>query len=263
MSEKSGTVTTTTENGIARVVLDNPARHNAVTLAMWNRLAELAASLDADESVRCVILCGAGDRAFSAGADIGEFELHRRDGDNTVAYDRASTGSMVALAGMRKPTIAMISGFCIGGGLGIALACDLRIAAEGSQLGIPAARLGLAYEIELLHRLRHVAGPSAAKLLLFTAARLDAQEARRFGIIDRIVTPGKLEQETLRLAETISANAPLTIAAAKYAIDLPAAPTAAEREEAARRLRACFDSEDYREGKRAFAEKRVPHFKGR
>lgn len=263
MNDSSGTVSLTRESGIARITLDNPTRHNAMTLAMWNRLSALAAELDADDTIRCVIVTGAGGRAFSAGADIGEFGEHRRDSANTAAYDRASTGAMQALAAIRKPTLAMISGYCIGGGMGLALACDLRIAAEGSQFGIPAARLGLAYDIVLLHRLTRIAGPSTAKQLLFSAARLDAHEARERGLVDRLVPADELEQETMALARTIAANAPLTIAAAKYAIDMPEAAGPEHWQEAERRLRACFDSEDYQEGKRAFAEKRAPRFKGK
>lgn len=263
MTDPIGTVTVSIDSGIGRITLNHPARHNAMSLAMWNRLSGIVGDLDTDDAVRAVIVTGAGNRAFSAGADIGEFEQHRRDSAGTEAYDRASTGAMQALAAMRKPTIAMISGYCIGGGLGLALACDLRVAAEGALFGIPAARLGLAYDVALLHRLRHIAGTSAAKILLFTAARLDAGEALRLGIIDRLVAPDQLEAETHRITATIAANAPLTIAAAKYAIDLPAAPTAAEQAEAERMLRACFDSEDYQEGKRAFTEKRAPAFKGR
>jgi enoyl-CoA hydratase/carnithine racemase len=249
---------------IASVLIDNPSRRNALDLAMWTAIPPLFLRLQAEPGVRVVILRGAGDLAFASGADISEFETVRATAAGGKAYEAANEAAFRAVAQCALPVIAMIRGFCLGGGLGLAVSCDLRVAEEASVFGIPAARLGVGYPPTAMAYVVAAVGPMAAKDLFFTGRRLDAQEAFRLGLLTRVLPPDQFESETLGLARAIAENAPLTIRAAKRAIDavagLPGSPSA---DELAGLAGACFDSDDYREGRSAFLEKRKPAFQGR
>ena len=263
-NELAGRVTGSTEGPIGWVTFDNPKKHNAMSYEMWCDLADVMTAHGADPAIRVVVLRGAGDHAFISGADISQFGERRASNAANIDYSAAAGTAFDAVRNAEKPTVAMIRGYCIGGGLAVALCCDLRIAAAGSQFAIPAARLGLGYAFESVRRLTEIVGPAFAKEILFAARRYDADEALAMGIVNRVLPSEALDDETRNLAEAIAGNAPLTVAAAKRAVD------AVLRDPAERNLDAvqasierCFDSEDFAEGRRAFAEKRKPQFKGR
>jgi enoyl-CoA hydratase/carnithine racemase len=251
------------EGGIAYLVLDNPARLNALTSVMWAAVPRLLAEAEADETVRVIVLKGAGGKAFSAGADISEFES-ARTGDAVKAYDALNHAAFEALLGAAKPTIAMIEGFCLGGGLGIAACCDLRMANDAASFAIPAAKLGLGYHPRWVRTLLTLAPPASVKEMLFTGRRFSAAEALNMGLVNRVHPASDLGAETRSLAQTIAGNAPMTIRAAKAAIDeLTAKPETADIGRLENLVKQCFESADYAEGRKAFAEKRKPDFNGR
>jgi enoyl-CoA hydratase/carnithine racemase len=252
------------EGAVGHIVFNNPAKLNAVSLDMWDAFVGLLKDYEKDPEVRCVVVSGAGGKAFVSGADISEFDQHRASAEQKQAYGATTARGNRALRRLEKPLIAMIQGFCIGGGLAIALNADVRIATPESTFGIPAAKLGLGYEFAGLATLARLVGPSVARDILFSGRLLPAEEALRVGLINRIVAADELEQAVRDYAGLIAANAPLTVRAAKAAL------REWERDPADRDLagvealvNACFDSEDYKEGRRAFAEKRRPVFEGR
>ena len=252
------------EGAIGWMIFNNPARRNALSIEMWRAVAEIIDSYRADDEVRVVVMAGAGDKAFVSGADISEFEKHRASAAAEEAYNRISAAAQGALGTLDKPLVAMIRGFCIGGGLAVALAADIRIASVDSVFAIPAARLGLGYGFEGLRKLTNLVGPAMAKEILFTARRFTAEEALRIGLVNRLVPGAALEETVRELAGIIAENAPLTIRAAKAAVG-EALKDPGDRDIASieRMVRECFDSEDYAEGRRAFMDKRRPAFKGR
>jgi enoyl-CoA hydratase/carnithine racemase len=256
-------LTLSTTAGVATVTIDNAARMNALTAAMWGELPGLVAAAVADPTVRVIVLRGAGTRAFSAGADISEFATARA-GAAVHSYDALNHAAFEALTGCPKPTIAMIHGFCMGGGLGLALACDLRIADRAARFALPPAKLGLGYNPRWIGPLLRAVSPSDAKLLLFTARRLSADEALALRLVTSLADTDDLEVATMALASDIAANAPLTIRAAKAAVDALSAPAGSTPDLAAldAMVAACFTSADYAEGCRAFVEKRPPVFTG-
>jgi enoyl-CoA hydratase/carnithine racemase len=213
--------------------------------------------------VRVLVVRGAGDGPFASGADIAEFETVRADSAGGRAYEADNEAAFEALARLPQPTIAMIRGFCLGGGFGLALACDLRIAGADAVFGIPAGRLGVGYPPGAMRMVVAAVGASAAKDLFFTARRIGAVEARALGLLQRVVPDAELEGNALALAQTIAANAPLTIQAAKVAIDHTAGLSHRHSPDPAALADACFDSADYREGRAAFLAKRSPFFTGR
>jgi len=248
---------------IAWIIADNPARMNALTATMWKALPGLIADAERDDAIRVIVLRGGGERAFSTGADISEFES-ARTGEKAAEYDKLNHDAFTALSGCAKPTITMIHGFCLGGGLGLALSTDIRLADENAEFAIPAAKLGLGYNARWVRPLLAAVPPSRAKEMLFTGRRFKVAEAADMGLVNRVVQADKLQQITRALAQEIAANAPLTVRAAKRAIDEiirhPETPNMAALDAA---IAACFDSNDYVEGRRAFLEKRKPRFQGR
>jgi enoyl-CoA hydratase/carnithine racemase len=249
---------------IAVVTFNNPAKRNALSAEIRAALPGVLAELDADTGVRVLIVTGAGDKAFASGADISEFGEQRTAPEARAQYDRGQAAIASAWAGLSKPVIAMIRGFCMGGGLLTALQADIRIASDDSQFGIPAARLGLGYAFGGVTTLMSLVGPAYAAEILLSARRFSAAEALRMGLVNRVVPAADLREEVMTLAVSIAGNAPLTVAAAKAAIRTALRPP--EVRDMARveaMIEACFQSADYREGQLAFAEKRPPAFIGR
>jgi enoyl-CoA hydratase/carnithine racemase len=251
------------EGGIGWIVFNNPERHNAVSLEMWQAVETILDDYAKDAAVRVVVLTGAGGKSFVSGADISKFEDERAK-ETAVQHYNATTDRIYAkLHDFEKPTIAMIRGYCIGGGLGLAVACDLRISSENSTFALPAAKLSLGYRYHALKRLADVVGSAFTKEILFTARQFNTAEATAMGLVNRVLPDAEVEDYVRRYAETIAANAPLTISAAKFAIQqIFRDPAERDLEECTRRVNACFASGDYVEGRKAFMEKRKPKFSG-
>ena len=250
---------------IGWITFNQPEKRNAVSQEMWQAMPEYVADLAADPAIRVVILRGAGETAFVAGADISQFKDRRRNAADEEEYRRISGAGGESLARLGKPLVAMIHGFCIGGGVSIAITCDLRIAADDARFGIPAARLGLGYHYKGMERLMSLIGPAYTKELFFTA-RTDftAQDALRMGLVNQVVPKADLERFTRDYALTMSRNAPLTQRSAKASVEQLLKPQA-QRDYALldKLIKDCFDSQDYQEGVKAFSEKRRPQFQGR
>lgn len=247
---------------VATLVIDQPARLNAMSLAMWRALPDLIARAAADPAIRAIALTGAGDKAFCAGADIARFGEERSGAQAVAAYDAAVEAAETALAEAAKPTVARINGLCYGGGLGLAMACDLRLTQVEARFRLPAARLGIGYGFAGVARLARRLGFSASAEILFTAAAFDAQEAMRLGIVSRVWSAEEFAAQASEYLAIIGANAPLSLIAAKRALielEKPVANVAA----AQAAIAACYESEDYAEGRLAFAQRREPQFRGR
>ncbi len=252
------------KDGVGLITFNQPEKRNAMSVGMWDGLVQILDIFERDDAIRVVVLTGAGDMAFVSGADISQFEQQRGDANAQAQYDRLTSAGRARLAGFSKPTIARIRGYCLGGGLGIAMQCDLRIAAIDSAFGIPAARLGIAYGVDMVSRLVSLVGPANARMLLYSGQRIDAGEAQRIGLVNRAVANEELSNVVAELARVIADNAPLSVRAMKLAV------TEAVKDESQRdsvivetAIADCFNSEDYREGRAAFMEKRAPRFLGR
>lgn len=259
-----GKILMTIDGRVGIITFNNPDKRNAMSLDMWVGLGQALVALRDEAGIGVVVLTGAGDKAFVSGADISQFEQSRHNAAASEEYAQKSAAQRALLATYPKPTIACIRGFCLGGGLQIAMLADIRFAARDSQFGIPAAKLGIAYGHDGLRNLVSLVGPSQARLLLYTGARIDAPEALRIGLIDRMMTTEDLLPATLDTARTIAGNAPLAVRAAKITIAEVLKDESRRDMAAIKQIGdACMDSEDFREGRRAFMEKRKPAFKGR
>lgn len=262
MSE-SPTILFETSDNLARLTLANPARRNAMSYGMWSAIPELIARCEADPGIRAIVLKGSGEH-FCAGADISEFGDKRSDEAGAKAYENAVKAANAALLNAAKPTIALIRGTCYGGGVGLALACDIRLAREDARFRVPAARLGLGYAFDNLQLVVARIGFAAAADLLFSARAFDAAQAERDGIVRRVFASSEFERQSDEYLQQIAGNAPLTLVAAKTAlVQLMKSESARDLDAVAQAVARCFASQDYAEGRKAFAERREPVFRGR
>ena len=251
------------EAGVGIVTFNNPERHNAVSLEMWEATKDILDGFAADNDIRVVVLTGAGGKAFVSGADISKFESERANLEASRAYAKKSDAAYASIAEFPKPTIAMIRGYCIGGGLGLATCCDLRIATDNSRFAVPAAKLGLGYGYTGLKRLVDIVGPAFAKEIFYTARQFDAQEALAMGLVNRLVPSAELETYVKGVTDLISANAPLTIKAVKFTVgEILKDESKRNVGRTVELVEQCFASRDYNEGRSAFMEKRKPVFTG-
>lgn len=263
LSFAEGKILARKEGGVGTVVFNQPEKRNAMSIAMWDGMAEALDLFEADPAIRCVVLEGAGGKAFVSGADISQFEKNRSDAEAQKHYNEKTSHGRKRLLEFSKPVIAKIQGFCMGGGLGIAMSCDMRIAGTGSEFGIPAAKLGIAYGFDMVSNLVALVGPAHAHFILMTGGRLPAEEAERMGLINKLHPAEALDAEVAKITSTIAVNAPLSLIANKRTVRAVLSDVS-KRDMAAIEAAqsACFDSADYREGRRAFMEKRKPVFTG-
>ena len=251
------------EGRVGYVIFDNPERHNAVSLEMWAAAGKMLEDFRNDNNITVVVVTGAGGKAFVSGADISRFEKERSNEEAVARYNATVEKSCAAFHEFPKPTIAMIRGYCIGGGVGLATCCDIRICTEGAKFAVPAAKLGLGYGYLGLKRLVDVVGPSFAMEIFYTARQFSAAEALVMGLVNRVVPDGELESYVKTYADTIGENAPLTIRAVKATImEIRKDESKRDVKRSQTLVEACFKSRDYEEGRKAFMEKRKPVFTG-
>jgi enoyl-CoA hydratase len=250
------------DGAVGWLIFNNPERRNAVSVDMWEAIPKVMGQYEADPGIRAVVLAGAGDKAFVSGADISQFEKQRSAAEAVQYYEEIAEQAQASIQNCDKPVIAMIRGYCLGGGLNIAVLCDLRIAADDARFGIPAAKMGLGYRASSMKNLVDTVGGPYAREIMLTARQFTAAEAKEMGLVHKVVAVPELEKTVSEYTEMLAGNAPLTMRSAKRIIrevlktDYDAAKCKAWVKE-------CFESEDYKEGKKAFAEKRKPVFKGR
>jgi enoyl-CoA hydratase/carnithine racemase len=262
----SGTerVKTWVDGSVLHVRFNNPAKHNALSLDMWEAIPALLGGAAKDDAVRMVVFSGEGGKSFISGADITQFDDLRAQKEAVKKYEVVAEEALQGIYNFEKPTLAAIRGYCIGGGLNVAISCDLRIASSDSTFSVPATRLGLGYRFSAMKNLTDLVGPGAAKDIFFTARRLDAQEALRIGLVNRVAEPGNMDALLEEYTKPITTGAPLTIKAGKRIIREVLKPDADIDMEMCRRLILdCFESDDYAEGRKAFMEKRKPVFRGK
>jgi enoyl-CoA hydratase/carnithine racemase len=252
------------EEGIGLITFNQPEKRNAMSVGMWAGLEQILDAFERDDTIRVVVLTGAGQKAFVGGADLGELAGDRADAAAALAHERRTAAGRARLAAFAKPTIARLRGSCLGEGLGIAMQCDLRIAGFDSQYGLPAVRMGMGYGFDMIERLVALIGPAHAAMLLLSGTPIDAAEAARIGLVNCAVQDEDLSEIVVELARTVADGAPLVLAAMKVGLR-EALKDAAGRDVAAieAAMAACFDSADYREGCAAVREKREPRFIGR
>jgi enoyl-CoA hydratase/carnithine racemase len=257
-------VKTWLEGAALHIRFNNPARHNALSLDMWEAVPPLLARAEGDDNVRVVVFSGEGGKAFVSGADISQFEDMRAAKEAVKKYEQIAEAALQGIHDFAKPTIACIRGYCIGGGLNVAISCDLRIASSDSQFSIPATRLGLGYRFSAMQNLVNLVGPGVAKDIFFTGRRIKADEALRVGLVNRVADAAELDGVLAEYVDAISTGAPLTIKAGKRIIgEVLKTDTDIDMEMCRGLILDCFESEDYIEGRRAFMEKRKPVFKGK
>ena len=249
---------------VGLMTFNNPERHNAVSLEMWEAADRVLADFLKDDSVRVIVVTGAGGKAFVSGADISKFESERASEEAVKRYNAAVDRMYTTIYNLPKPTIAMIRGYCVGGGLGLAISCDIRVCSDRSRFALPAAKLGLGYGHSGLERFVNVVGPAVTKEIFYTARQYAAAEALQMGMVSRVLPDAEVEPYVMEMAETIAANAPLTVKAVKEIVqELAKAPDERDLAKCEALVRDCFASRDYIEGRRAFMEKRKPAFAGR
>ncbi len=252
------------EGAVGHMIFNNPDKRNAVSLEMWEAAERILADFEADPEIRVVVLSGAGGKAFVSGADISEFEKSRGTEEAQKHYNARTRAVYARIEAFPKPTVAMIEGYCIGGGLNLACCCDIRVASDKASFGMPAAKLALGYPFEAIRRLIDAVGAGNARFLMYTARRIDAEEALRMGLVQEMVPSARLEAAVEEVAREIGSNAPLTIRAMKFiSTQVLADPEARDLQACEDMVAACFASADYKEGRRAFMEKRKPQFEGR
>ena len=252
------------EGPTLHIRFNNPARHNALSVDMWQAVPPLLRQAEQDEAIRLVVFSGAGDKSFVSGADISQFEDMRAAREAVKQYEAMAEEALMAIYHCAKPTLACIRGYCIGGGVNVAISCDLRIASDDATFAIPAARLGLGYRLSALKNLVDLVGVGTAKDLFFTARRIVAAEAKSLGLVTRVCPGGELDALLKEYTDALAQNAPLTVYAGKRIMQEILKPDAdLDRDLCQGLIRACFDSEDYAEGRRAFMEKRKPQFRGK
>ncbi|HEY0234360.1 MAG TPA: enoyl-CoA hydratase [Afipia sp.] len=252
------------EGHVGTMTFNNPERHNAVSLEMWQACAAIMNDFAKDPDVRVVVITGAGEKAFVSGADISKFAEERGSKDATDRYNAAVEAGYASVFEFPKPTIAMIRGYCVGGGMGLASCCDLRICTDNSRFAVPAAKLSVGYGYPGVKRLLDIVGPSFTKEIFYTARLFDAEEARIMGFVNRVLPSDKLEAYVKDYAATIAGNAPLTVDSIKFIVgEIARDESARDMQTCEDMVAACFASKDYEEGRTAFMEKRKPVFTGR
>src|SRR5580765_2978041 len=265
MAYKAGTerVKTWLDGQVLHIRFNNPEKHNALSVDMWEALPPLLDKAARDDNVRMVVLSGEGGKSFVSGADISQFEDMRAAKEAVKKYEAMAEAALQGIYEFEKPTVARIEGYCIGGGVNVAICCDIRIASTNSTFAIPAATLGLGYRYSAMKNLTDLVGPGHAKDIFFTARRLDAAEALRIGLVNRVTEADKLDALLAEYTTAICQNAPLTIKAGKRIIRDVLKTEDADMELAKKLILDCFESDDYAEGRRSFMEKRKPVFKGK
>ena len=248
------------DGAIATLLINRPDKRNPISFAMWKALPGLVEQVENDDEVKVLVIRGAGDKAFSAGADISEFSTYRADSEGARVYNEATHVAERALAGLSKPAIAMIHGFCIGGGAEIALACDLRFADTAARFGITPARLGIVYSLTATKQLSDLAGPAVTKYILFSGEHLMARRAYEVGVIDELLEPDELEARTYAFARLIASRSQYSVRSSKRIVQKIQAGAIEDDAESLKLRNDSFDGEDYQEGVRAFLEKRPPSF---
>ncbi len=251
------------KDGVGYITFNNPEKHNAVSIEMWDALEQILDGFRSSQEIRVIVLSGSGGKAFVSGADISKFDKERSSKEAVLSYNKRTQKVYENLETFPKPTIAMIDGYCIGGGLNLAVCCDIRICSEKSKFAMPAAKLSLGYPFSSIKRLFDVMGPGMAKHFMFTAEKISASEALACGLVQKLVSEDSIDSYVKDYALNIANNAPLTIKAMKQ-IGIEISKNSDERDLllCEKLASACFDSEDYKEGRKAFMEKRKPNFQG-